>query len=305
MSRSTPDPNGYTFDQNYSGGGPVLAISQGSQTAILLIYHGEYQAGTCNTGTCFYSSLGMALSTDGGITFSKLGEIVQPYATRDSILNAPANFDIGSGTAILTDANENYVANAGSADPSTIYLNVVYSDIDPTAPSPCNAHSGCFGLARAKLSDVITAALSRNTASFPTLFKKFYNGAFTEPGTSGDPNAATNSGHFTPVMLTAASGPSVVYDTSTRQWLIAFCEQNDSIHLRNSATLTSWPTADAAGGSFSNAPNGEIYPTLLGESGDPQIANGNPYLVYVKSTAPWPSWPDSTVMERVVHLSLQ
>jgi hypothetical protein len=63
------DPNGYTFDRDYAGGGPVLPISNSTgQTAILHIYHGEWHGGTCaNTSVCFYASLGMALSRDGAL----------------------------------------------------------------------------------------------------------------------------------------------------------------------------------------------------------------------------------------------
>ena len=303
MSVKTSDPNGYSFDRDYSGGGPVLKISSGASTAILHIYHGEYHAGTCKNGTCFYSSLGMAVSADGGATFSKLGEIVQPYVTRNSIINASKDLDVGGGTLILADANGNYVANAAAADPSTLYLYVFYPDLDPSLPAPCNTVP-CQAVARAKFSDVITAAFGNNTAAFPTLFRKLYNGSFTEPGTSGDPNAATNSGHFTPVVAAAGSFPSVIYDTVTSQWVMVYEQDNDSVHMRHGSSLISWSSSDDAGGSFTNAPNGEIYTSLIGESGDPTVSNGNPYLIYVKASVPWPSWPNATVMERVVHLSL-
>ena len=82
-------------------------------------------------------------------------------------------------------------------------------------------------------------------------------------------------------------------------------QDNDSVHMRHGPSLTNWSAMDDASGSFTNAPNGEIYTTLIGESGDPNVANGNPYLIYVKDTVPWPNWPAAMVMERVVHLSLQ
>jgi hypothetical protein len=89
-------------------------------------------------------------------------------------------------------------------------------------------------------------------------------------------------------------------------------QDNNSVHMRHGSSLTSWSASDDAGGSFTKAPNGEIYTTLIGEiyttligeSGDQSVSNGNPYLIYVKASVPWPSWPNATVMERVVHLSL-
>jgi hypothetical protein len=137
---------------------------------------------------------------------------VQPYVTRNSVLNASTNLDVGGGTLVLADANGNYVANAAASDPSTLYLYVFYPDLDPSLPAPCNAVP-CQAVARAKFSDVIAAAFGVSTAAFPTLFKKLYHGSFTEPGTSGDPNAATNSGHYTPVVAATGSFPSVLYMT--------------------------------------------------------------------------------------------
>ena len=304
-SAGNPDPNGWTFDRDYAGGGPVLTLTSGSKTGILHVYHGEYHSGTCSNGnTCFYSSLGAAFSTDGGATFQKMGEIVQPYVTRAYVFGVPENVDVGGGTLLLADINGKYVANAVSADPTTIFVYVFYTDLDPTVTtSPCDKRQ-CLAVARAKLFDVITAAFSNNTAAFPTLFKKFYNGAFTEPATSNEPNAASNSGHFTPVISDFGAFPSVIYDTVTRSYVMAYEQDNDSVLMRHGSSLVSWSSVDTAG-SFTNAPNGELYTTLLGESGNPTVANGSPVLFYVKGTAPWPNWPASSLVERTVHLSLQ
>jgi hypothetical protein len=179
-SSGQPDPNNYSFDRDYAGGGPVLTLTSGKQTGILHLYHGEYQSGTCtNNSKCFYSSLGAAFSTDGGTTFRKLGEIIQPYVTRAYTFGIPQDLDTGGGTLILADSNGNYVANAAAADPSTLYLYVFYIDLDPSSTTSTCVKRACLAVARAKLSDVATAAFAGNTAAFPTLFKKFYNGAFT------------------------------------------------------------------------------------------------------------------------------
>ena len=46
------DPNGYSFDRDYSGGGPVRAVSHHVQHGLLMVYHGEWHPG----GTCTISS---------------------------------------------------------------------------------------------------------------------------------------------------------------------------------------------------------------------------------------------------------
>ncbi len=298
------DPNGYTFDVNYAGGGPVLAVTGPSgQAGVLHIYHGEFHGGVCAMGTCTYASLGMALSKDGGATFQKLGEIVQPYATRGTQISASTYTQVGGGTLILADANGNHIANATAADPSTVYLYVFYYDADPSAASPCNTGQ-CLGVARAQLSAVLTAAFAGNTAGFPTLFTKFYNNGWTQPATSGDPNAATNSGHYTPVIAATGAFPSVIYDTRTQQYLIAYAAANHtSIMMQHGSSLLAW-SGPISAGILTDCNNALLYPTLVGEGSDPTTSSGQPWLFYLDATT-WPDWQAAIIMNRRVQLSLQ
>jgi hypothetical protein len=298
------DPNGYTFDRDYAGGGPVLAVTSAAGAAgVLHIYHGESQGGACSgLGKCFYSSLGMAISKDRGATFSKLGEILQPYVTRSSIINANANLEVGGGTLLIADGNGQHIPNLAAADPSSVFLYVFYSDLDPAAAtsSPCNQDS-CLAVARAPLAQVVEDAFSGNTAAFPTLFKKFYKGGFTEPGTSGDPNAAANSGHYTPVIATPGSFPSVLYDAAIQQYLIAYTTGNNTIQIRHGSALLSW-SSPVASGTITHRPNSILYPTLIGDGADPATGNGEPWLFYV--TAPsWPDWSTAALVSRRLQLA--
>ncbi len=298
------DPNGYTFDINYAGGGPVLAVTSSSgQAGVLHIYHGEFHGGVCANGPCTYASLGMALSKDGGATFQKLGEIVQPYATRSTQINAGTYTQVGGGTLILADANGNHIANVTTADPSSVYLYVFYYDADPSAASPCNVGQ-CLAVARAQLSSVLTAAFAGKTAAFPTLFTKFYNNGWTQPATSGDPDAAANAGHYTPVIAATGAFPSVVYDSTTQQYLLAYAAANHtSIIMQHGSSLLSW-SGPISAGVFADGTNALLYPTLVGEGSDPTTSSGEPWLFYLDATT-WPDWSAATIMNRRVQLSLQ
>ncbi len=299
------DPNGYTFDQNYAGGGAVLPVTSTNGTpGVLHIYHGETWGGTCGTGVCYYVSLGLALSQDGGATFAKLGEIVQPYLTRSQVLGANTNLDLGGGTLIVADGNGEHIADLAKADPSNVYLYVFYEDRDPTTAvgNQC-LNSPCIGVARASLAAVVADAFGGNTAAFPTLFKKFYNGGFTEPATGGDPNAATNSGHYTPLIDSFGGFPTVLYDASTQQYLIAYNSNNTTISLQHSSTLLSW-SGPIASGAISDGTNFDLYPTLVGEGTDPTTGNGNPWLFYITATD-WPHWPSVTVVSRRLQLTFK
>ncbi len=300
------DPNGYTFDQNYAGGGPVLAVTSASGVAgILHIYHGEAHGGTCaSSGFCNYASLGMAFSRDGGASFSKLGEIVQPYLTRPSVFASNQGIDVGGGTLVIADGNGQHIANLATADPANTYLYVFYSDRDPSAATAtaCN-QTPCIAVARASLASVIADAFAGNTAAFPSLFRKFYNGAFTEPATSGDPNAAVLSGHYSAVVASAGSFPSVLYDASTQQYLIAYTTANNAIAIRHGSTLLAWsdPVLSAA---ITDGTNTILYPTLVGEGADPSMGDGSPWLFYLDATA-WPQWPSATIVSRRLQLNYQ
>ncbi len=298
------DPNKYTFDTNYAGGGPVLSVtSAAGQAGVLHVYHGEFHGGVCGTGTCTYASLGMAFSEDGGATFQKMGEIVQPYATRSTQINAGKETQVGGGTLVLADANGDHIANVTAASPSSVYLYVFYYDADPSAASPCDVGQ-CLGVARAQLSAVLTAAFAGNTAAFPTLFTKFYNSGWTQPGTSGDPNAAANSGHYTPVIAATGAFPSVVYDSTTQQYVIAYAAANHtSIMMQHGSSLLSW-SGPVATGVVTDGTNALLYPTLVGEGGDPTTSSGEPWLFYLDATT-WPDWPAATIVNRRVQLSLQ
>jgi len=244
----------------------------------------------------------MAISKDRGATFSKLGEILQPYVTRSSIINANANLEVGGGTLLIADGNGQHIPNLAAADRSSVFLYVFYSDLDPAAAtsSPCNQDS-CLAVARAPLAQVVEDAFSGNTAAFPTLFKKFYKGGFTEPGTSGDPNAAANSGHYTPVIATPGSFPSVLYDAAIQQYLIAYTTGNNTIEIRHGAALLSW-SSPVASGTITHRPNSILYPTLIGDGADPATGNGEPWLFYV--TAPsWPDWSTAALVSRRLQLA--
>lgn len=300
------DPNGYTFDKDYAGGGPVLAVTSATGAAgILHVYHGEAHGGTCaGTGHCTYASLGMAFSKDGGATFSKLGEIVQPYLTRNAVLGANQGLDVGGGTLVVADGNGQHIANLATADPANTYVYVFYSDRDPAAATAtaCN-QTPCLAVARAPLATVVADAFASNTAAFPTLFKKFYNGAFTEPGTSGDPNAATNSGHYTAVIAAPGSFTSVLYDASTQQYVIAYTTGNNAISMQHGSNLLSWsgPVTSAA---ITDGSNTILYPTLIGEGSDSTTGNGNPWLFYISATG-WPNWTTATLVNRRLQLTFQ
>ena len=135
------------FDRDYVGGGPVLVVTSGGQRALVMTYHAEFHWGpTCNGAPCFYGTLGMAASVDDGVTFAKLGEIVQPAISRADWIatHAGASLSIGAGPFVLGDETGRPVDPA-TADPASTYVYVFFDDYDTTNAAPCG-NQQCVGV---------------------------------------------------------------------------------------------------------------------------------------------------------------
>ncbi len=300
-------PNGYTFDRDYAGGGPVRAPSHGGQQGLLMVYHGEWHpGGTCNNVPWFYGSLGMAFSTDDGASFSSLGEIVQPYPTRTEGLGSPSdchNVHVGYGTLVIADERGNPIPDPDGFDPNRVYYYVFYNDTDPAAPAPCDDGAYCIAVARAKRSEIVAAAFSGDTAAFPALFKKYYNGSFSQHATGQDPNNGVNSGHYTPMFAQAANEPTVLYDRAINQFLMAY-QIGYQLYIQASPNLLNWSGTPLPNGFISDLPNEIGYITLVGEGSHPAMGGLDPYLFYLSAYPPFPDWrsASSIYVSRRIHI---
>jgi hypothetical protein len=310
------DPNGYSFDRDYSGGGPVTNVSLDGRPAILMVYHGEWHpGGLCNSVPWFYGSLGMAVSTDGGASFQSLGEIVQPYPTRAEGLGTTTdchNVHVGYGTLVLADAAGNPLPRAERANPNRGYYYVFYTDSDPTITTPpCGGGAYCIAVARARRADVLQAVLTGDTTAFPSLFRKYYCASpdgpcgFSEPATGQDRDNAVNSGHYTPLFAQAGGQPSVIYDRTIKQFLMAY-QSSFRLYLQASPNLLQWPGTPLPNGTIDASPNLLGYPTLVGEGRNPDIGGAAPYLFYLNTVTSFPNWrsPTANYVSRQIQISI-
>ena len=309
--QNAADPNGYSFDRDYSGGGPVAAVSSGDQRGLLMVYHGEWHpGGLCDSVPWFYGSLGMALSTNEGASFSSMGEIIQPYPTRAEGLGPNishcTNVHVGFGTLVIADEDGNPIPDLDRFDSDRAYFYVFYNDSDPSLPSPCNNGNYCIAVARARVSAVVSAAFSGDTAVFPALFRKYYNGSFSQPATSQDPNNAVNSGHYTPIFPQTTSQPTVIYDWAMNRFLLAY-QKDFQLYIQASPNLLHWSGIPLPSGSVSDLPNLIGYLTLVGEGRHPSVGGLDPYVFYLSASPPsFPDWGQSSTVyvSRRIHIRL-
>ena len=288
------------FDRDYVGGGPVFAVSNGSSVAHGLIYHAEFHWGpVCNGAPCFYGTLGLAFSTDGGVTFTKYGEIIQPAIARpDWIANhANESLSIGAGPFVLGDANGAPV-DPPTADPATTYVYVYFDDFDPTNATPC-ANSQCLTVARALLKDLADAAFGVSGAKPASqLFSKYYassSGSFASPAASGSTDDSVAGGHETAI-LPAVFEASSLYDRTLKKFLLAYRAKSAAIAIRTSSNAFSWPDGEISMATIDDD-GGVRYPSLLGDLASAEVGSTSPYLFYTNGIT---TWPTSTFMLRRV-----
>jgi hypothetical protein len=312
-------PAGYVFDRDYAGGGQVVRFSSGVNSGWLMPFHGEYHwqnlanppSFECSAGTgaglvpCFYSSIGLAVSTDDGKTFRVAGQIVQPSEPLSVFQGGTGNMAVGYGSLIVADSNGKHLNNP-PADPTQAYFYLFYSDRLSGLPGACN-NSTCLAVARALYSDVVAAALSGDPHRVAQVFHK-YDGAspdpWTQPATafvsgSATPDISGTSGKFAPLWSDDVGfDSSVMYDSTFDVYLVVY--QAGGPKVRASKDLIHW--SEPIGG-YGETGRALFYPTLIGETGDATICAGVPRLYL--SSFPIGAFPDySTAVFESIPMTL-
>jgi len=248
----------------------------------------------CNDVPCFYSSLGLAVSTDGGETFKVVGEILQPSEPFSAFEGGGRNMAVGTGSLVVADVNGNHLPNS-PLNPNSAYFYLFYTDLAPGLQGAC-ANNPCMGVARAPYQEVAQAALFGNATQVATLFRK-YNGAvpdpWTQPATSDTPNQTGKAGVYAPLWTDDwVSQPSVIYDSSINGYLVAY-QSGGSVRIRASYDLINW--SEPIGSGYAEAGYMPYAPTLLGETGDPTTAGLTPRLYFTSFLSnSFPNWKTST-----------
>lgn len=143
----------YPFTDTYDAAGEHWWISnmyKAPNGNLLAFTHIE----NADVTTIGWWALGLAYSTDGGNTFTKLGKIVSQYAPDRQ---SPGHQNIFGVPYIIKDG----------------YFYIYYGDFGPT-PGPAAA--------RASVADVLAAAANGTV----TPWTKYYNSTWTEPGMGGN-----------------------------------------------------------------------------------------------------------------------
>ena len=298
-------PASWIFDKNYAGGGQVVRFAGAGKSGYLMPFHGEYQwlnpaaaDHLCFAVPCFYSGIGLAVSTDNGQTFQNVGQILQPSRPLSEFIGGGKNYGVGYGVLIVADANGRHLDNPPS-DPAGAYYYLFYGDSRPGLPGVC-AIRACAGIARAKYNDLIAAAFSGDPHQVARVFHKYDGGSpdpWTQPATSDTADLSGAAGQFAPLWTDQGGIGAVIYDSAFDVYLsVNQTTSNGTVNqsastgisVRASSDLLHWSEPIAV---YSEPDRQLWYPNLLGEAGDPAIGGPAP-RVYFSSFAAgkFPDW---------------
>ena len=260
--RPNPDPgiNPYYSSYDYMGGGPVYRVPEGMPGAgnLLLVYHAEINTVTTQS---FYSILALAASTDNGLTWTDLGEIVRINQAYRKDLDG---YDIGDPPLAVS--------------PDGKYFYIYFRDWLANGTTHWGNTITMVSVARAPVAEVFAAAFGPNPDA--AAFQKYYAGDWRlEPGIGGfstDLNpAAAYSGEL-----------QVAYNADLKRYvmiigegvLFAYAESIDGLHWTTPVQIYQ----------FSGQPNTYVMP--VGQGDDPHILGKQFYLFYTYGgSGGWPT----------------
>jgi hypothetical protein len=246
----------------YLGGGRIYQVPPGNPGAgnLLDLYHAEI-----NTNTSFYSLLGLAASSDNGVTWTDLGEIIrlnQAYAAN------LAGFDIGSPRLVLS--------------PDEKYFYVYFPDwIANGTTQPTTAT--IVSVARASVTSVFEAAFG--SAPHAARFAKYYLGEWNQPALGGLSTDLNPNSNF-------AGSANVAYSDFLMRYVM-ITDDTQSIAYAESEDGLAW-TDPVLLGHFVSSQTSADYAVPIGTGSDPNIL-GQQFDVFFTHGSP-EGWPGNSVL---------
>ena len=237
----------------YFAGGPIYKSDRSG--LLLMFYHAEIYISPPDY-LPFYSELGLARSTDGGMTWKDLGLVITPHAsvTSEYFQISHRSLDMGWGAyAIVGD-----------------YIYLYFQDLlhvgDQFSPVK-------LAVARAKIDDILDAA---EKGSEVTRWEKFYQGSWAEPGIGGRSSPLTEKDRDFIIMADVSFSSylkkyiSIVIGGPWPNTSLNLCESADGIHWSNCRKIV-----EGEGHNY--------YATLIGLEQNPHLLDREFFVYYINS----------------------
>ena len=264
---SDPAVNPNYSSYGYMGGGPVYQVPAGMTGAgnLLVTYHAELP------NDSLYAALGLASSSDNGLHWTDLGEIIrlnQAYAV------GLDGFEIGDGPLVL------------SPDGKYFYLYfpdwIANGTLHTTAPDGVSTTTN-VSVARAPAASVLEAAF-RSSRPHAVPFEKFYTGKWNlQPAISGastDLNPKSAFQGYLDIHFNSALGRYVMIISNDRTF--GYAESVDGL---------TW-TIPTLLGTFGPI---AAYPTAVGLGDDPHVLGKSFYVYFTHLPTDGTGWTNGSL----------
>jgi hypothetical protein len=268
--RPNPDPavNPYYSSYDYMGGGPVYKVPKGKPGAgnLLMVYHAEIPTITTQS---FYSVLALAASTDQGLTWTDLGEIVRINQAYRSDMDG---YDIGDANLVLS--------------PDGKYFYLYIADWLANGTTHWLTTINFIVAARAPIDSVLDAAFNtRHPHAFG--FQKRYEGWSLDQGLGGySRDLQPNASYWGPLRVNWNADLRRYQAFINNGNLIAYAESPDGVQWSVPTVLKD----------FSNDPNQPgIYVTPIGLGDEPHVLGKEFYIMYTYYPNNGQGWAGATV----------
>jgi hypothetical protein len=273
----SPNPNAAVNpiypSYGYMGGGPVYQVPAGMTGAgnLLATYHAELP------NDALYAALGLAASSDDGLHWTDLGEIIrlnQAYAV------GLDGFEIGDGPLVLSPDGKYFYLYF----PDWIANGTLHTTNGQGVSTTTNV-----SVARALVADVLEAAFGSSSPRHSIAFQKFYEGSWIlQPAIGGGSTDliphAPFSGYLDIHYSSWLKRYSVIISDDTN---FAYAESVDGLNWTLPVSLGTFGPIAA-------------YPTAVGLGDDPRILGKSYYVYYTHLPADGDGWTEGALRRLTV-----
>jgi hypothetical protein len=250
----------------YMGGGPVFQVSAGMKGAgnLLATYHAELP------NDALYAALGLAASTDNGLTWTDLGEIIRLNQSYEVGLDG---FEIGDGPLVLS--------------PDGKYFYLYFPDWLANGTLHTTTTTN-VSVARALVSSVLDAAFGA-APQHAVPFEKFYKGSWHLQPAIGGASTDLNP-------KSAYQGYLDIHYNSAIQRYVMIISNDTTFGYAESTDGLTW-TLPISLGTFGPI---AAYPTAVGTGDDPHTLGQSFYIYFTHLPADGSGWKNGELRRLIL-----
>jgi hypothetical protein len=254
---SDPSVNPFYSSYDYMGGGPLYLVPPGLPGAgkLLMVYHAEIPTITTQS---FYSVFALASSSDRGMNWTDLGEIIRINQGYRSDMDG---YDIGDANLVIS--------------PDGKYFQIYFSDwlANGTTHWGTPPTITIVSVARATISSVLNDAFGERPRA--AAFQKYYEGWHLDQGLGGYSQDLNPNGAY-------AGNMQVAYNSYLKRYQM-FINQGVLIAYSESPDGMSWSIPTILHDFQKDPGTPSVYDVPVGMGDDPSILGKQFYILYTRS----------------------